>query len=122
MKYEKKKMEIEICSLKKQLSCLLNMVVILDFNDDVWEGECIDLFYDDEQWHDAFLKYTDFVDKFKKEREKDGMPIDIAQLNEIIGKIRKEEKEKIKELCSEYIAETMDDDELENEAGGKKHE
>lgn len=122
MKYEKKKMEIEICSLKKQLSCLLNMVVILDFNDDVWEGECIDLFYDDEQWHDAFLKYTDFVDKFKKEREKDGMPIDIAQLNEIIGKIRKEEQEKIKELYSEYIAETMDDDELENEAGGKKHE
>lgn len=47
------------------------------------------------------------------------MPIDIAQLNEIIGKIRKEEKEKIKELYSEYIAETMDDDELENEAGGK---
>lgn len=68
------------------------------------------------------MKYTDFVDKFKKEREKDGMPIDIAQLNEIIGKIRKEEKEKIKELYSEYIAETMDDDELENEAGGKKHE
>ena len=50
------------------------------------------------------------------------MPIDIAQLNEIIGKIRKEEKEKIKELYSENIAETMDDDELENEAGGKKHE
>ena len=46
------------------------------------------------------------------------MPIDIAQLNEIIGKIRKEDKE----LYSEYIAETMDDDELENEAGGKKHE